>query len=91
MQNGKWRMENGEALAKFAIVCLKWELFPLFPFFIFHFPFLALGDFVSLWPNYLLLPPAEHLFQARDIHAAGELSQISAGGLLGFSRRDADG
>ena len=84
-------MENGEAMAKFAIVCLKWELFPLFPFFIVPFPVLALGACVSLRPNYVLLPPAEHLFQARDIHTAGELSQIGAGGLLGFSRRDADG
>ena len=56
----------------------------------FHSPFLTLSAFVSLWPNCFLLTPAEHLLQAWDVHAAGELSQIGAGGLLGFSRRGAD-
>ena len=42
-------MKNGEAKAKFGIVCLTSELFLLFPFFIFHSPFLTLGVFVSLW------------------------------------------
>ena len=49
MKNGKRKMENGEAKAKFGIVCLKWELFLLFPFFIFHSPFLILSAFVCSW------------------------------------------
>ncbi len=44
-------MRNVEAKVKFWIVCLKWELFLLFPFFIFHSSFLILGAFVSLWPT----------------------------------------
>ncbi len=91
MKNAERKMQNGEAKTKFAFVCWKWKLFPLFPFFIFHSPFLTLGVFVSSWPHHLLLAPAEHLFQARDIHAAGELAQIGAGSLLSFSRRSADG
>ncbi len=83
-------MQNGEGKAKFATACSKYKPFPLFPFFIFHSPFLTLRAFVSWWPNCFLLTPAEHLFQARDIDAAGQLSQIGAGGLLGFSRRGAD-
>ncbi len=36
-------MENEErgSKAEFGIVCLKWELFLLFPFFIFHFQLLV--------------------------------------------------
>ncbi len=49
MENGEWRMKNGEAKAKFGIVFLKWKLFLRFPFFIFHSPFLTLGAFVSSW------------------------------------------
>ncbi len=40
-------MENGEANAKFGIVCLKWRLFCLLRFFIFHSPFPILGAVVS--------------------------------------------
>ncbi len=42
-------MKNGEAKVKFWIVCLKWELVLLFPFFIFHSSILILGAFVSSW------------------------------------------
>ncbi len=42
-------MKNGEAKVKFWIVRLQWELFLLFPFFIFHSSFLILGAFVSSW------------------------------------------
>ncbi len=42
-------MKNGEPKAKFGIVCLKWKLFLLFPFFIFPSPFPILGAFVSSW------------------------------------------
>jgi len=49
MTNEEWRMENGEAKAKFGIVYLKWKLYVLFTFFIFHSPFLTLGAFVSSW------------------------------------------
>ncbi len=49
MKNAEWRMKNGEAKAKFGIVYSKWELFLLFPFFIFHSPFLTLGVLVSSW------------------------------------------
>ncbi len=43
MENGKWRMGNGDAKAKFGIVCVKWKLFLFFPFFIFHFSSSILG------------------------------------------------
>ena len=49
MKNEEWRTEIGEAKAMFEIVCLKWELFLLFSFVIFHSPFLTLGAFVSSW------------------------------------------
>ena len=49
MKNEEWRMKNGDAKGKFGIVCLNWEPFLLFPFFIFHSPFLTLGAFVSSW------------------------------------------
>ncbi len=39
-------MEKGEERTESGIVCLNWKLF-------LHFPFSILGDFVSLWPNYL--------------------------------------
>ena len=44
-------MKSGEAKAQFGIVCLTSELFLLFPFFIFHSPFLTLGVFVSSWQD----------------------------------------
>ncbi len=49
MKNGEWSLKNGEAKAKFGNVLLNWKLFLLFPFFIFHSPFLTLGAFVSSW------------------------------------------
>jgi len=44
-------MANGErgSNAKCGIVIVKWELFLLISFFIFHSPFLTLGAFVSSW------------------------------------------
>ncbi len=41
MQNEDGRMEKGEERTESGIVCLKWELFSLSPFFISHFPFLV--------------------------------------------------
>ncbi len=42
-------MENGETKAKFGIVCLKWKLFLVLLFLIFHSPFPTPGAFVSSW------------------------------------------
>ena len=51
MQNEDGRMEKGEERTESGIVCLKWELFLHFLFFIFHVPFSILGVLVSLWQN----------------------------------------